>query len=61
MHEGETCLGSREPAVEHRTATDLASPWTGVCPACLGRFELLYAGLLPDHAAVPETERETAD
>ena len=57
----ETCGGSRRPAVGHSNATDFESPWTGECPSCSGRFELLYGGFLPDHAPHAETPSDRDD
>ncbi len=44
-----TCGGSRCLAIDDGNAADFSRPWTGECPSCSGRFELLYGGFLPDH------------
>jgi hypothetical protein len=57
--EPDRCLGSRT-FVEFERDLLLArlARLVGVCPICGGRFELGYAGLLPDHA--PATSERPA-
>ena len=55
----EKCLGRGMAAVERGVPSERT--WTGVCPICRGRFELLYAGLLPDHVPDADSESEIPD
>jgi hypothetical protein len=48
--ESDRCLGSRTfVEFDPGQFCTLLAGVAGVCPVCGGRFELGYAGLLPDH------------